>query len=69
MANVARLLIAIGAVAASVGFTLLGMAMSYITPDETAIRNWIVLMIAGLVVLVIGVIVHRGAEPSRAPEQ
>jgi hypothetical protein len=69
MANVARLLIAIGAVAASVGFTLLGMAMSYITPDQTAIRNWIVLMIAGLVVLIAGVVIYRGVEPSRLPEQ
>ncbi|HET7095477.1 MAG TPA: hypothetical protein VFI22_18440 [Thermomicrobiales bacterium] len=65
MATLTRLLIAIGAVAASVGFILLGMATSYITPDQAATRNWIILTIVGVIVLVAGMIMNRGVEPRR----
>jgi hypothetical protein len=64
MATLTRLMIAVGAVAASVGFTLLGMALSYISPDPTATRNWIILTIVGLLVLIAGFVGHRGVEAS-----
>ncbi|HEU5434228.1 MAG TPA: hypothetical protein VFU81_21330 [Thermomicrobiales bacterium] len=68
MLTLTRLMIAIGAVAASVGFTLLGMATSYIRPDETEVRNWIILMVVGLILLVVGMIMRRGQEPNRVSQ-
>lgn len=53
-AEIGRWLIALGVVAAAVGFTVLGMSMAYYQTDHGQKNLAIILMIAGGVAVVIG---------------
>lgn len=55
-AEIGRWLIALGAVAAAVGFTVLGMSMAYYQTDHGQKNLAIILMVAGGVAVVIGAI-------------
>ncbi|HEY7033321.1 MAG TPA: hypothetical protein VH482_18415 [Thermomicrobiales bacterium] len=56
---IARLLVSFGAVAASVGFTIFGMATSYIKMDHDMATISYVLMAVGGVATVIGIFWYR----------
>ena len=65
--TLARWMVALGAVVGSVGFTLLGMAMSYVRPDDGLFTLGLVLMIGGIVVFALGMLAHhRGDRPDRS---
>lgn len=67
MLLVVRLMIALGVVVAAVGFTLLGMATSYVYPDPSSVWFGAILMVVGLVAFAIGFVVHRSIdEPDRS---
>jgi hypothetical protein len=51
-------LVAIGAIAAWVGFTVYGLGNSYREPRDSDVNIGIGLMVGGLVVLVIGIIAY-----------
>lgn len=59
---IARLLVAFGSSIAVVGFTLLGMATSYIKTDEDMRNISYVLMAAGVAATVIGGLWYRADE-------
>jgi len=60
--SLARWLVALGAVAAAVGFTLVGMATSYIQTVDSLLTLGLALMIGGLVVFVVGLIANASFE-------
>ncbi len=59
-AEVARWLIAIGAVAAWTGIIVAGMGMSELVPGWQLIRSGVLVTVAGLVGLIVGVVLYRG---------
>jgi hypothetical protein len=59
---IARLLVSFGAVAAAVGFTLFGMATSYVKMDHDMANISYVLMAVGGVATVIGIFWYRADE-------
>jgi hypothetical protein len=58
----ARLLVSLGSTAAAVGFTLFGMATTFIKHDEDLANLSYILMGAGLAATVLGAIWYRFAE-------
>lgn len=60
----AKWLVVVGSVAAAVGFTLFGMATSYIQPDPNATRLWGILTIVGSVATVVGLLIKRSTDPA-----
>ena len=54
----------LGAVAASVGFTVYGMGTSTLVPDPQLIDVGKYLMIGGLLALVVGYVAYRATERS-----
>jgi uncharacterized membrane protein YfcA len=66
-AEIARWMVALGVVAAVVGFTFIGMATSYVEPHRSMFNIGLVLLIGGAVGTLIGWFVHRAAdEPDRS---
>jgi predicted membrane channel-forming protein YqfA (hemolysin III family) len=61
--EIARWLIALGAVAASVGGTIVGMGMSYVQSDDGMITIGLVLTVAGVVAMAIGGYVYLFRPP------
>jgi hypothetical protein len=59
---IARLLVSFGAVAAAVGFTIFGMATSYVKMDDGMANIGYVLMAVGVVGAVIGAFWYRADE-------
>lgn len=59
---IARLLVAFGASIAAVGFTLLGMATSYVKTDDDMKSLSLILMAGGIVATVIGGVWYRADE-------
>ena len=57
--EVARVMIALGSVAAAVGFTLLGMAMGFAETDDDLVRLSVILMVVGAVATIIGAVIYR----------
>jgi uncharacterized membrane protein YuzA (DUF378 family) len=62
MSMIARLLVSFGAVAVAVGFTIFGMATSYIEMDDDMAGISYILMGAGAVATVIGIFWYRAEE-------
>jgi len=61
--EVARWLVALGAVAASVGATILGMGTSYLEAADWMVNLGAALTIGGILALLIGAYVYRAAGP------
>jgi hypothetical protein len=59
---IARLLITICSVAASVGFVLYGMATTYVERDQGMADLGIALMVGGVIGTIIGVVIYRAQE-------
>ena len=59
-AEVARWLIAIGAVAAWTGIIVAGMGMSELVPSAELIQRGILVSVAGFVALIGGIVLYRG---------
>ena len=59
---IARLLISFGAVAAAVGFTIFGMATSYVEMDKDMAGISYILMAGGAIATVIGIFWYRAEE-------
>jgi hypothetical protein len=64
---IARLLVALGASIAATGFTIFGMATSYVKFDDDMARISYILMAAGGIATVVGIFWYR-AEERRAEE-
>jgi hypothetical protein len=65
--EIARWLVALGSVTAWVGFTVLGMGMSFVESVDWMITLGLVLTVGGVVALVAGAYVYRtSAEPGSA---
>lgn len=65
---IARLLVAFGLVAAAVGFTVFGMATSYVEFHDDYARISYILMAGGLVAAIIGLIWYRAGEKRATAE-
>lgn len=65
MAEISRILIAIGSVAAWTGVILFGMGSSELIPGADLLGKGKVGMIAGLIILVVGLVLYRS---SREPD-
>ncbi len=59
---IARLLVAFGLVAAAVGFTVFGMATSYVQFNDDYARISYLLMAGGLLAAIIGLVWYRADE-------
>ena len=62
--NIWGWLIVLGAVAASVGFTVYGMGTSTLRPDPLMLDVGRYLMIGGLIALVVGFVAYKATERS-----
>jgi hypothetical protein len=62
--NIWGWLAVLGAVGASVGFTLYGMGTSTLRPDQMLIDYGLYLMIGGVVALAIGAVAYRATDRS-----
>ena len=62
--NIWGWLIVIGAVAASVGFTIYGMGTSTLLPDSQMIDVGRLLMIGGVIALAVGFVAYKATERS-----
>jgi hypothetical protein len=60
--SLARWLVALGSVAAAVGFTLVGIATSYVQTVESLLTLGIAMMIGGLVVMAVGLVANASFE-------
>jgi hypothetical protein len=56
----------LGAVAASVGFTVYGMGTSTLIPDPLLIDVGKYLLVGGLLALIVGYVAYRATERSRS---
>ena len=61
---IARLLVSVGAVGASVGLVLYGMGTSYVDPDDSMMNLGIGLMVGGVIATVVGAVIYRAQERS-----
>ena len=69
MLEISRWLVAVGATAAAVGFTLWGMATTTLFPMEDLLQLAIILMVGGLVGFIIGMLINRRLDQTdNAPE-
>ena len=62
--NIWSWLVVLGAVGASVGFTLYGMGTSTLLPNDQLLNSGRYLMIGGLIALVVGFIAYKATERS-----
>lgn len=68
--EVARWLIALGAVVAWVGVTVLGMGMSYLESADWMVNTGAIASVVGLVALAIGIFVYRAtAQPGSTADR
>ena len=65
--EVARLLIAFGSVIAAVGFTVLGMGLSYVDPSSRDVTIGVWLMVGGGVAALAGAAIYRVTEEPAHP--
>jgi uncharacterized membrane protein len=69
MAEISRILIAIGSVAAWTGLILLGMGTSELVPGADLMNKGLIGMVGGLIVLVVGIVIYRATrEPDLSTE-
>ncbi|MGH2558873.1 MAG: hypothetical protein ACRDJH_07400 [Thermomicrobiales bacterium] len=61
---IARLLVSVGSVGASVGLVLYGMGTSYVDPDDSMMNLGLGMMIAGVIATVVGAVIYRAQERS-----
>ena len=72
-AELGRILTAAGAVAAWSGIIVLGIGMAELTPGApfafglSLVGLGVLVTVVGLVALILGVLILRGAEPNRSP--
>lgn len=59
---IARLLVSFGVAIAAVGFTVYGMSTTYIRHDDDMARTSYVLMAAGIIATVVGIVWYRTDE-------
>jgi uncharacterized membrane protein YfcA len=59
MAEISRILTAVGLVAASTGLTLYGIGVAFVEPGGLARDSGIFLMIAGVIAAVIGIVMSK----------
>lgn len=64
MLEVSRLLVALGSVTASVGLLIVGLATSTFQPMQDLIQLSIYMMIGGLIVFVVGMLLHHRLDDS-----
>ncbi|MDP9369060.1 MAG: hypothetical protein M3Q03_12400 [Chloroflexota bacterium] len=65
MAEVGRILVAVGSVMASVGLVVFGIAQSYLDPNSGQSLLGVVMMVVGLVLTVVGAVAYsRGVQSS-----
>ncbi len=65
MAEVGRILVAVGSVMASVGLVVYGIAQSYLDPSSSQSLLGVVLMVVGVVLTVVGAVAYsRGMQSS-----
>ena len=62
MAEIGRILTALGAVAATVGLVVYGMGRSYVREGDFEITIGLWLMVAGIIATIIGLVLHRRTE-------
>lgn len=62
--NIWSWLVVLGAVGASVGFTLYGMGTSTLLPNDQLLSSGRYLMIGGLIALVVGFVAYKATERS-----
>lgn len=67
MNEVARWLISLGVVIASVGLVVLGMGMSFVRPESSEFNLGLLLMIGGSVAAVVGFVLYRSTQGPDAP--
>jgi hypothetical protein len=59
---IARLLVTIGSVGASVGLLLYGMGVAYVEADDTMVNGAIAMMIIGVIMTIVGAFMYRASE-------
>ncbi|HET8521787.1 MAG TPA: hypothetical protein VFL82_01060 [Thermomicrobiales bacterium] len=59
---IARLLVTIGSVGASVGLLLYGMGVAYVEPNDTMVNGAIAMMVVGVIMTIIGAFMYRSSE-------
>jgi hypothetical protein len=64
LVNIWSWLVVLGAVGASVGFTLYGMGTTTLLPNDQLLSSGRYLMIGGLIALVIGFVAYKATERS-----
>ena len=64
LVNIWGWLVVLGAVGASVGFTLYGMGTSTLLPDDLLINSGRFLLIGGLIALAVGFVAYKATERS-----
>ena len=62
--NIWGWLTVLGAVAASVGFTLYGMGTSTLQPDPQLVNYGLILLVGGLIALAVGFVAYKATERS-----
>ena len=62
--ELSRWMVALGSVAAAVGLTVFGMATSTLHPMDDLVRLGIILMIAGGIVFIVGMLAHHRLDES-----
>lgn len=65
--ELARLLLVFGSVIAWVGFTIVGMGLSFVDPDDGMFTIGLVLTIGGIVAAIVGVAMYRVTEEPTHP--
>lgn len=67
--TVRRWLVALGSVVAAVGFTLIGMATSYIQAVDSLFTLGVAMMVGGIVALVVGLVASTAADRADRPSR
>lgn len=65
--ELARLLLVFGSVIAWVGFTIVGMGLSFVDPDDGMFTIGLVLTIGGIVAAIVGAAMYRVTEEPTHP--
>lgn len=67
--EIVRLMVALGAVAAAVGLTIVGIATSTFQPMDDLIRLGVILMVGGLAVFVVGMLINHRLDDTELPTE
>ena len=65
MAEIARILTALGAVAATVGLVVYGMGRAYVREGDFEITIGLWLMVIGTIATIVGLVLHNRTEEGR----